>query len=650
MWLPSWLRSRKHLASRPTRPARSRSAPRTRLCLEPLEDRMLLSAGWAIAPGGTGTFDLDQHISQPDASGNHYVTGYFTGTVTFGSTTLTASNYTSYVAKVDPNGNFLWAEQFGGQRSGAWSGVTVDPSGNVYLTGDFNGTQSFGGFSLTGTSANGTGYLCKVDPNGNFLWAQEFAYGTSGSHSGLLTPIAVDGNGNAYVSWFANSPTSSVGFLSRFDPNTGNFVWTQQLDNSATAVSPDCVTLDASGNAYVGGSGTQGSSYGFLASYAPNGSKNWSEATASTIRADAIYQNSLYTGLASSTVDFQKFDLSGNVLLSEQITSPSGVTPFGMAVDASGNVYLSGQFSQSLDFDPGPGVAVLNPPSGSSYVVKLDSSGNFLSAWNVGGSSYGIALDSSGGIYTVGHFSGTTNFDTGSQIVSLTSSSSQGLYIARTTQDTGTIFGQVFNDLNNNGVLDAGESGIPNVTVYLDLNNSGSYVAGDPTATTDSQGYFHFADVAPGTYTLRQIVPSGYTATPASFSISVTAGLASETPGFADYTPSKTRTYSNTTAVSTNKHKPNAISSLTVSDSYTVLGISLALNVSNPNHNNLTVFLTGPNGTKVDLGSTTQTGTISFQVPYFDNTAVKGTWTLEVDGLSGGTLSSWSMNIDGTMS
>jgi hypothetical protein len=628
------------------------------LYLEPLEDRTLPSAGWAISPGGTGTFDLDQHISQPDANGNVYVTSYFSGTVTFptpnGTTTLTtpSNNFASYVAKVDPNGNFLWAEQFGGQRSGAWSGVTVDTSGNVYLTGDFNGTQSFGSFSLTGTSANGTGYLCKVDPNGNFLWAQEFAYGTSGSHSGFLTPLAVDGNGNAYLSWFANSPTGSVGFLSKYD-SSGSLQWTQQVASGATACSPNCVTLDANGNAYVGGNATQGNSGGFLASYDPTGKLYWSETTASPVRADAIYQNTLYTGMApnaNSPTDFQKYDLSGNVLLSEQITSPVSVTPFGMAVDTSGNVYLTGGFGQDTDFDPGPGVAVMD--TGGSFVVKLDSSGNFLSAWNVGGASYGMALDSSGDIYTVGHFSGTTNFDTGSQIVSLTSSSSQGLYIVKTTHDTGMIFGQVFNDLNNNGVLDAGslESGIPNVTVYLDLNNSGSYVAGDPTAVTDSQGYYHFADVAPGTYTLRQVVPSGYTATPASIPVSVSAGLASETTVIADYTPNKTRTYSNTTPVRTSHGKPNAVSSLTVPDSYTVLGMTLGLTVSNSSHQNLTIFLTGPDGTKVSLGSTTQTGALSFLVPYFDYKAVKGTWKLEVDGLAGGTLSSWSLGIDGTMS
>lgn len=262
MWFSNWLRPRKRLTSLPKQPARRGRASTTRLLLEPLEDRTLPSTGWAIAPGGTGTFSNLQHISQPDANGNLYLTGYFNGTATFGSTTLTAaSNNASYVAKVDPNGNFLWAEQFGGLGSNAWAGVTVDTNGNVYLTGDFDGTQSFGGTTLTSTSANATGYLCKMDPNGNFLWAKEFAYQTRGSNSGFLTPVAVDTSGNAYLGWFAGPRGATLGFLSKYD-SSGNLLWTQQLASYATGVSPDCVTLDANGNAYVSGNaGTDLTSY-----------------------------------------------------------------------------------------------------------------------------------------------------------------------------------------------------------------------------------------------------------------------------------------------------------------------------------------------------------------------------------------------------
>jgi hypothetical protein len=620
------------------------------LFLEPLEDRTLPSAGWAIAPGGTGTFGGDPHVSQPDpTTGDLYVTGYFyNGTVTFsllngGTTTLTAAatDTTSYVAKVDPSsGKFLWAEQFGGKAGspGAGSGIAVDASGNIDLTGEFSGTQQFGGFSLTDTSTFPEGYICKMDPNGNILWANEFAYGTGGSHSGTVTPIAVDANGDPYLIWFANSNGSAGAFLSKYDTN-GNLQWTQQLANNGSVWD---VTVDSSGNAYVAGNG-------FISEYSTSGTMIWTQLISGQCYTDAIYQdpttgkNLLYTFTSQGLQ--QRDAATGSVIWSKP--NASGV----IAVDTSGYVYLNNLTEQDYNADPGPGVATLSGPA--TTVTKLDSAGNFLTAWDFGCVHQGSNIiapsivDASGDIYTVGVFSGPMNFDTGSQIVSLPNSGKPDMFLVKTTQGTGTIFGRVINSVDN--------AGIPGVTVYLDLNNSGSYVAGDPTATTDSQGYYQLKDVAPSSspYTLRQIVPSGYTiptGQPTSLNVSVSAGLASETTGFSDVTPDKVRTYSNTTAVSTNKHKPNAISSLTVPDSYTVLGITLALTVSNPNNNALSIYLTGPNGTKISVGSSNQNGTLTFQVPNFDYTSVTGPWTLEVDGLAGGTLKSWSLNIDGTLS
>src|SRR5262249_8482147 len=104
------------------------------------------------------------------------------------------------------------------------------------------------------------------------------------------------------------------------------------------------------------------------------------------------------------------------------------------------------------------------------------------------------------------------------------------------------------------------------------------------------------------------------------------------------------------TAVKTSNGHPNALSSLTVPDAYTVLGTTLTLNVSNRYNKYMNITLIGPDGTKFFVRSTNQNGTFSFQVPNFDYTAVKGTWTLEVDNLDGGRLNSWSLRIDGTLS
>src|SRR5262249_4515556 len=177
-----------------------------------------------------------------------------------------------------------------------------------------------------------------------------------------------------------------------------NILWTQQLASSASYVSPTCVALDSSGNAYVGGNGQQGNSAGFLAKYDPSGSVIWSQATPRPILGDAIYQNPttganwLFTSvwpITGAPTDVQKWDASsGSVLWSEQIGSPGGVRARALAVDASGNLYLTGAFGGSLNFDPGSGTADLTSQGSSDdFVVKLDPSGNFLSARSFGGAN-----------------------------------------------------------------------------------------------------------------------------------------------------------------------------------------------------------------------------------------------------------------------
>jgi hypothetical protein len=400
----------------------------------------------------------------------------------------------------------------------------------------------------------------------------------------------------------------------------------------------------------------------------PNGNVVWSQTTSRPVLADTVFQDpasgatSLYVTFWSqptAPTSIEKLDASTGSLLWSKAFGPQAnavdaqaVEGRAFAVDAGGNVYLAGTADSGHDFDPGPGVAGGDAQQ-DLFLVKLDASGNFLSLHsmdntdNLGAS---LALDSSGNLYTAGSFGGTATFDTGSQTVSLTNPGPLSLFVVKTTQDTGTIFGRVFNDLNNNGVLDVGspETGIPNVTVYLDLNNSGAYVAGDPTSVTNSQGDFNFKDLTPGSYTVRQMVPTGYTATPASFAVSVAAGLASDLSVFADFTPNKSRTYSNPTAVKTNTARPNAVSSLTVPDSYTVLALTLTLNVSNTKNRPLTVTLKGPDGTTVSF-STNANGTVTFETPVFDYKKVTGKWTVEVDGLAGGTLNSWSLDVLGSL-
>jgi protocatechuate 3,4-dioxygenase beta subunit len=73
------------------------------------------------------------------------------------------------------------------------------------------------------------------------------------------------------------------------------------------------------------------------------------------------------------------------------------------------------------------------------------------------------------------------------------------------------INGQVYFDVNGNGIRDPGEPGLAGWTVYIDVNGTGSFQPNDPSTISDAGGYYTFRGLEPGTYTLGEIVPSGWT-------------------------------------------------------------------------------------------------------------------------------------------
>ncbi|HRR51788.1 MAG TPA: SBBP repeat-containing protein, partial [Candidatus Cloacimonas sp.] len=103
---------------------------------------------WAKQAGGTSN-DYGRSIAVDD-NGNSYVTGDFAESATFGTTTLTSSGYDDiYVAKMDSNGNWLWAKQAGGTNYDYGYGIAVDAYGNSYVTGYFKSSScSFGTITL----------------------------------------------------------------------------------------------------------------------------------------------------------------------------------------------------------------------------------------------------------------------------------------------------------------------------------------------------------------------------------------------------------------------------------------------------------------------------------------------------------------------
>jgi hypothetical protein len=125
---------------------------------------------------GVGSTDADKGSAiSVDGSGSAFVTGRFSGTVTFGSgepneTQLTSTNglpYDIFVAKYNSNGTLAWAKPGGGTSSDEGFGIAVDGLGNSYVTGSFGGTVTFGSGEPNQTQLTSAGahdvFIAKFD-------------------------------------------------------------------------------------------------------------------------------------------------------------------------------------------------------------------------------------------------------------------------------------------------------------------------------------------------------------------------------------------------------------------------------------------------------------------------------------------------------
>jgi len=140
---------------------------------------------WAKSAGNISPYSLSVAV---DASGFAFVTGYFTGsTITFGSHTLNTAGL--FFVKYDINGNAIWAK---GTVGASPNSVAVDTSGNIYMTGDMNGTSViFDTITLTNPSL----FIAKYNSDGNIVWAKS----ADGMNNSSPSSIALDISGNAYI-------------------------------------------------------------------------------------------------------------------------------------------------------------------------------------------------------------------------------------------------------------------------------------------------------------------------------------------------------------------------------------------------------------------------------------------------------------------
>lgn len=421
-----------------------------------------------------------------DSSGNSYVAGYFRdSSITFGTTTLTfnGSNVliNLYIVKYDAWGNMLWAKNVGGGTSSfsLAQSIAVDDSGNIFITGTFADSVTFGSILLinSGSSASPM-FIAKYDSSGNVVWAKSMG----GGLADYAYSVAVDDLGNSYVTGVLHSGltasfdniilTNTSGgaiadmFVVKYD-SFGNAVWAKCYEGDEW-IKGLCVTTDASGNLYVAGA--------FCASTVVFGSF--------TLTSTCNCGNSFLV----------KYDPAGNIIWAQSATPAATFSAASsVSTDALGNSYLTGFFGGStITFGS---FTLTNSGPAYSYdmfLVKYDSLGNILWAQSAGGPSFddvanSVFADSIGNSYVVGYFnSGSITFGSFFLINNSTSFNSGDLFVVKYdplgnviwATSTGGIYGDQANSVRADAAGNcyiAGEYSSPNISfapISLNGNNN----------------------------------------------------------------------------------------------------------------------------------------------------------------------------------
>jgi len=395
---------------------------------------------WAKSIGGTNN-DWGNSIAL-DNSGNVYCTGYYCGTADFdpgvGTYNLTATGLKDiFILKLDSSGNFVWAKSIGNTGDDIGNLLVLDTSANVYITGYFQGIVDFnpeiGAFNLTADSTDI--FILKLDVLGNFVYAKSMG----GNGEDIGCSIALDSDGNVYT-------TGSFQGTSDFDPGAGIFNMTVSPDVSGVYGNVDIFIskLNNLGN-FVWAKSMGGDYYDYGYSIALDASSNvYTTGGFSTpsIDFDPGVGTFYLTSNGSYDIFISKLDSSGNFIWAKSIGGNGEDFGYSLKTDAYGNVYTVGDFTDTVDFDPGVGLYNLsNGGNRDFYILKLNSSGDFVFAIASGAFWYdecmSIILDDFGNIYYTGYFGMTFDFDPGTGTFNLTSAGGSDVFVCKLNQTTG---------------------------------------------------------------------------------------------------------------------------------------------------------------------------------------------------------------------
>ncbi|NPA37560.1 MAG: T9SS type A sorting domain-containing protein [Chlorobi bacterium] len=366
---------------------------------------------WAIGSDGPGRSAAE--AVAVDTLGNIVVTGYFENTIDLDpdmdTLEFTSVGYRDiFIEKFDPDGNLLWAKQIGSTGYDYGYGIVCDNENNVYVTGTYSWTTDFdpgnGVYELTPKAWNDI-FVLKLDADGNFVWVAVME-GTQREEGDAIT---IDNDGYLLV-------TGKIEGSTDFDPDPNR----EKILDAGGSDDIFILKLDTAGG------------YVWAKQFSGEG-----ENAGNAIVTDNE-NNVLVTGYFNRTVDFDpdeyktkeitvlgyigyndifvvKLNSDGNLVWIKQIGGNNHQEGNGIDVDTDNNIFITGTFQDTVDFDPGDDIKELTAISTDIFVESLDQNGNFKWVKHIGNEnspkSFDIAYAGNGNIYVTGGFQSTIDFN-----------------------------------------------------------------------------------------------------------------------------------------------------------------------------------------------------------------------------------------------
>ena len=356
-------------------------------------------------PTGCGACDPNKNKNNWSVAGNSCLVGgqcFSNGTMEPGGCGVCKplTSKTSWTKPKGCDGAYLWSKSFGDKSSDYGYGIGADANGNVYVAGYFYGSSSssYPGVNFGGATHKSNGsydmYIASFSPSGQYRWSKSFG----STSSDYVYDLAVDNAGNVYITgYFYNSVNfggttiyskgSGDVFLASFTSD-GKHRWSKGFGDKSSDYGY-AVTTDSAGNVYLSGHyyGSSSSSYPGI---------NFGGGTLKSKGGNDVF-------IAS-------FTSAGKHRWSKSFGNTSYDYGYGVAADAAGNVYITGYFYSSVNFGGG---TIYSKGSGDIFLASFNSAGTHRWSKGFGDASsdygYGVAVDASGNVYITGYFYGYTS-------------------------------------------------------------------------------------------------------------------------------------------------------------------------------------------------------------------------------------------------